>query len=36
MDAAKPEAQLGKGRQVPWEDSLIEDIKRSLLTCRVL
>ncbi|CAI7656738.1 unnamed protein product [Penicillium pancosmium] len=37
MDAAKPDAQLHQhGRQVPWTDSFIEDIKRSLLTCRVL
>ncbi|OTA90872.1 hypothetical protein M434DRAFT_397647 [Hypoxylon sp. CO27-5] len=36
MDAAKPDAQLHRGRQVSWNDSLIEDIKRSLLTCRVL
>ncbi|KAI1454724.1 hypothetical protein F4805DRAFT_438255 [Annulohypoxylon moriforme] len=37
MDAAKPDAQLqNHGRQVPWADSFIEDIKRSLLTCRVL
>ncbi|KAJ5106953.1 POT family-domain-containing protein [Penicillium angulare] len=36
MDSAKPEAQIQRGRQVPWEDSFIEDIKRSLLTCRVL
>ncbi|KAI1409307.1 POT family-domain-containing protein [Hypoxylon sp. FL1857] len=36
MDAAKPSAQLQRGRQVPWTDSFIEDIKRSLLTCRVL
>ncbi|PYH90550.1 hypothetical protein BO71DRAFT_412496 [Aspergillus ellipticus CBS 707.79] len=37
MDAARPEVQLAKhGRQVPWNDSFIEDIQRSLLTCRVL
>ncbi|OQE34722.1 hypothetical protein PENCOP_c016G00081 [Penicillium coprophilum] len=37
MDAAKPDAQLQQhGRQVPWEDSFVEDIKKSLLTCRVL
>ncbi|KAI0376610.1 POT family-domain-containing protein [Hypomontagnella monticulosa] len=37
MDAAKPDAQLQQhGRQVSWSDSFIEDIKRSLLTCRVL
>ncbi|KAJ5988011.1 Proton-dependent oligopeptide transporter family [Penicillium waksmanii] len=37
MDAAKPDAQLHQhGRQVPWTDSFVEDIKRSLLTCRVL
>ncbi|OTA52293.1 hypothetical protein K449DRAFT_440839 [Hypoxylon sp. EC38] len=36
MDAAKPGAQLERGRQVSWNDSFIEDIKRSLLTCRVL
>ncbi|KAI0116171.1 POT family-domain-containing protein [Hypoxylon sp. NC0597] len=36
MDAAKPDAQLERGRQVPWDDSFVEDIKRSLLTCRVL
>lgn len=37
MDAAKPDAQLqNHGRQVTWNDSFIEDIKRSLLTCRVL
>ncbi|KAE8420930.1 POT family-domain-containing protein [Aspergillus pseudocaelatus] len=36
MDAAKPEAQFAHGRVVPWTDSFIEDIKRSLLTCRVL
>lgn len=36
MDTAKPDAQLQHGRQVPWSDSFIEDIKRSLLTCRVL
>ncbi|KAJ5823701.1 Proton-dependent oligopeptide transporter family [Penicillium robsamsonii] len=37
MDAAKPDAQLHQhGRQVPWTDSFIEEIKRSLLTCRVL
>ncbi|KAJ5503823.1 Proton-dependent oligopeptide transporter family [Penicillium fimorum] len=37
MDAAKPDAQLHQhGRQVSWTDSFIEEIKRSLLTCRVL
>ncbi|KAK6815452.1 hypothetical protein RU639_008716 [Aspergillus parasiticus] len=36
MDAAKPHAQLQHGRIVPWTDSFVEDIKRSLLTCRVL
>ncbi|KAJ5306344.1 Proton-dependent oligopeptide transporter family [Penicillium antarcticum] len=37
MDAAKPDAQFQQhGRQVPWTDSFVEDIKRSLLTCRVL
>ncbi|KAK7749386.1 peptide transporter ptr2 [Diatrype stigma] len=36
MDAAKPDAQLQHGRRVPWTDSFIEEIKRSLLTCRVL
>lgn len=37
MDTAKPDAQLHRhGRQVPWTDSFIEDIKLSLLTCRVL
>ncbi|KAJ5751143.1 Proton-dependent oligopeptide transporter family [Penicillium manginii] len=37
MDAAKPDAQLRQhGRQVPWTDLFVEDIKRSLLTCRVL
>ncbi|OOO12178.1 TGF-beta receptor type I/II extracellular region [Aspergillus oryzae] len=36
MDAAKPHAQLQHGRVVPWTDSFVEDIKRSLLTCRVL
>ncbi|KAJ5393136.1 Proton-dependent oligopeptide transporter family [Penicillium crustosum] len=37
MDTAKPDAQLHQhGRQVPWADSFIEEIKRSLLTCRVL
>ncbi|KAH9906637.1 POT family-domain-containing protein [Xylariomycetidae sp. FL2044] len=37
MDAAKPEAQLrNHSRQVSWSDSFVEDIKRSLLTCRVL
>ncbi|KAJ5440549.1 Proton-dependent oligopeptide transporter family [Penicillium cf. griseofulvum] len=37
MDAAKPDAQLHQhNRQVPWTDSFIEEIKRSLLTCRVL
>lgn len=36
MDAAKPDAQLQHGRQVPWSDSFIEDIKQSLFTCRVL
>ncbi|KAI0885397.1 uncharacterized protein GGS22DRAFT_200281 [Annulohypoxylon maeteangense] len=37
MDAAKPDAQLQHhNRQVPWADSFVEDIKRSLLTCRVL
>ncbi|KAJ6189898.1 Proton-dependent oligopeptide transporter family [Penicillium mononematosum] len=37
MDAAKPDAQLHQhGRQVPWTDSFVEEIKRSLLTCRVL
>lgn len=37
MDAAKPETQLHQhGRQVPWEDSFVEDLKRCLLTCRVL
>lgn len=36
MDAAKPDAQLKHGRQVPWTDAFIEDIKQSLLTCRVL
>ncbi|KAK5996173.1 putative peptide transporter ptr2 [Cladobotryum mycophilum] len=36
MDAAKPEAQLQRGRQVPWTDSFIQEIKQSLQTCRVL
>ncbi|RAQ63119.1 putative oligopeptide transporter protein [Aspergillus flavus] len=36
MDAAKPHAQLQHGRVVPWTDSFVEDIKRSLLTCQVL
>lgn len=36
MDAAEPDVQLQQGRQVPWTDSFIDDIKRSLLTCRVL
>jgi POT family proton-dependent oligopeptide transporter len=37
MDAAKPDEQLQRhGRRVPWTDSFVEDIKRSLLTCRVL
>ncbi|KAJ5738529.1 hypothetical protein N7493_001684 [Penicillium malachiteum] len=36
MNSAKPEAQVQRGRQVPWGDSFIEDIKRSLFTCRVL
>ncbi|KAJ5971603.1 Proton-dependent oligopeptide transporter family [Penicillium vulpinum] len=37
MDAAKPGAQLHQhSRPVPWTDSFIEEIKRSLLTCRVL
>ncbi|KAJ5374490.1 Proton-dependent oligopeptide transporter family [Penicillium concentricum] len=37
MNAAKPDAQLHQhGRQVPWTDSFIEEIERSLLTCRVL
>lgn len=37
MDTAKPDAQqLQHGRQVSWTDSFVEDIKRSLLTCRVL
>ncbi|KXG53286.1 Proton-dependent oligopeptide transporter family [Penicillium griseofulvum] len=37
MDAAKPDAQIHQhGRQVPWTDSFIEEIKRSLLTCRIL
>lgn len=36
MDAAKPDAQLQHGRRVSWTGSFIEDIKRSLLTCRVL
>lgn len=37
MDTAKPDAQLHRhGREVPWTDSFIEDIKLSLLTCRVL
>ncbi|KAI1089923.1 POT family-domain-containing protein [Rostrohypoxylon terebratum] len=37
MDAAKPDAQLQRhGRHVTWNDTFIEDIKRSLLTCRVL
>ncbi|KAJ5578500.1 POT family-domain-containing protein [Penicillium hispanicum] len=36
MDAAKADAQIQHGRQVPWADSFIEDIKRSLLTCQVL
>lgn len=37
MDAAKPAAQLDrKRRAVPWADSFIDDIKTSLLTCRVL
>ncbi|KAI1393057.1 POT family-domain-containing protein [Hypoxylon trugodes] len=36
MDAAKPDAQLQYGHQVSWNDSFIDDIKRSLLTCRVL
>ncbi|KAJ5203536.1 hypothetical protein N7449_005615 [Penicillium cf. viridicatum] len=36
MDAAKPDVQLHQhSRQVPWADSFIEEIKRSLLTCRV-
>ncbi|KAK6951750.1 hypothetical protein Daesc_006273 [Daldinia eschscholtzii] len=36
MDAAKPDAQLQHGRRVTWNDAFIDDIKRSLLTCRVL
>ncbi|KAB8237199.1 POT family-domain-containing protein [Aspergillus alliaceus] len=36
MDAAKPSNQLNHGRQVPWTDTFIDEIKRSLLTCRVL
>ncbi|VUC26307.1 unnamed protein product [Clonostachys rosea] len=37
MDAAKPAVQLDrKRRAVPWTDSFIDDIKTSLLTCRVL
>ncbi|KAF7716040.1 MFS-type proton-dependent oligopeptide transporter [Penicillium ucsense] len=37
MDAAKPDAQVQRhNRSVPWSDSFIEDIKLSLLTCRVL
>ncbi|KAI0852293.1 POT family-domain-containing protein [Daldinia vernicosa] len=36
MDSAKPDVQLQHDRQVTWTDSFIEDIKRSLLTCRVL
>ncbi|CAG9975219.1 unnamed protein product [Clonostachys byssicola] len=37
MDAAKPAAQLDRKRRVvPWTDSFIDDIKTSLLTCRVL
>ena len=37
MDAAKPDVQLQRhGRQVPWTDSFVEDIKLSLLTSRVL
>lgn len=36
MDAAHPDAQLEHGRKVPWEPSFIDEIKRSLLTCRVL
>ncbi|PWY67553.1 hypothetical protein BO70DRAFT_323715 [Aspergillus heteromorphus CBS 117.55] len=37
MEAAQPEVQLAQhGRQVPWNDSFIEDIQQSLHTCRVL
>ncbi|EIT79971.1 hypothetical protein AO1008_00572 [Aspergillus oryzae 100-8] len=36
MDAAKPHVHLQHGRVVPWTDSFVEDIKRSLLTCQVL
>ncbi|KAI0015921.1 POT family-domain-containing protein [Xylariomycetidae sp. FL0641] len=36
MDAAKPDAQLARGRRVTWDSSFVDDIKRSLLTCRVL
>jgi len=37
MDAAKPTAQLvQRNRVVPWTETFIEDIKTSLLTCRVL
>ncbi|KAJ5885548.1 Proton-dependent oligopeptide transporter family [Penicillium taxi] len=37
MDAAKPDSQRQQhGRQVPWTDSFIEDIKLSLMTSRVL
>ncbi|KAM3082384.1 peptide transporter ptr2 [Clarireedia jacksonii] len=37
MDEAKPDVQLEKHqRTVKWEASFIEDIKTSLLTCRVL
>lgn len=36
MDNAKPGAQLAKyGREVPWDDKFIEDLKRALLACRV-
>ncbi|KAJ5885598.1 Proton-dependent oligopeptide transporter family [Penicillium tannophilum] len=37
MDSAKPDFQLQRyGRQVPWTESFIEDIRLSLLISRVL
>ncbi|KAH7382945.1 POT family-domain-containing protein [Cadophora sp. MPI-SDFR-AT-0126] len=37
MDSAKPASQLSHhNRVVPWTDDLVENIKTSLLTCRVL
>lgn len=35
LDAALPEAQLEQGKQVPWDDSFIKDIRSGLMAVKV-